>query len=1049
MKSQNLRLVLPNGHNKRVEQLDFNSSNNLLLSRSDDGTVKVWELLSKIPIFSNHNRYNSAARFVPNSNNILILNDSLLELWNVGRNEVIKTMHVKSDFSDDFKFVGNNRLIIHGRGFACWDISGIHPELIWDISEKVGYSRSIDISPDKSMCVAASGNDILLIDVNSGNLLHTFKRHNRIVNCVQFSASEDKIVSGGIDGKIIIWDIKIRQAVTEIENEYSIERVAFVPNDTKVVTGNRRGKIQLWGIESKSLLDSVVTDLEYVSDILFAKDGVRFAACGGNILHPIGTDILIFNVTKFNETRRLTTLISEIDDFEFYDFSKDGTILHTFNNNESIKKIDLATLFTKDVLSEENDWISSFYASNDKDFVLAGMGRRYNLHMSRVHKVNLNNGDWIEEDLVYPFTYDFIHSIKVAEDAQRALFISNSGHIEYWNLEKKKSINEIHFGSESFFGFLGENINQVDFFRKRRLILAMDSTLVTGRLRVPRLWRTFPAIKNVQCFDISSDSKYAIVGGDEIAYIKLGNNEHIKFWTKTHEIWVSNLLFLKNNEDFISAGADGIIKKWNIHKNEPTGIVGSHDEPVIFIKLMPDGKTLYSLGRDNVVKFWDLETETPIINLIMVGNEPVMYTNENYYFCSRKVSKILSFTDGDKTYNFDQFDLVYNRPDIVLNKIPFIDEELVEQYYNAYLLRLKEAGVDESHISSMFEVPELKILNTSEIIKNQNNDNGGKVTIVFEATGVTSTLDKLNCWVNNVPIFGHSGKDISGNSKAIKDSISVTLSYGVNKIELSVQNKTFVQSNKSPLYVKYNPVKQAKPNLYILGIGISEYKSLAELPNTDNDIKSFINLINYHKDSFDSIHIHSLVNENVSINNIIEFQQDVIHSQVDDIVMIYYSGHGLLMDNKDLFLCFLDFESEYNDSTGMSFSSLFKLMDGIPSRKKLLFLNACNSGNEINSDEASKKMRTYFHSLDRSFGAMVIASSTQDQSSFTSSQSDFGSNSAFGYALNNIIKATPHISLNELASQLNEEVLKLTDSSQQPNIKISNLELDFLLIPAN
>jgi WD40 repeat protein len=47
----------------------------------------------------------------------------------------------------------------------------------------------------------------------------------------------------------------------------------------------------------------------------------------------------------------------------------------------------------------------------------------------------------------------------------------------------------------------------------------------------------------------------------------------------------------------------------------------------------------------------------------------IVLTPDKYYMCSKNAANKLSWLVGDKLYSFDQFDLQYNRPDIVHERL--------------------------------------------------------------------------------------------------------------------------------------------------------------------------------------------------------------------------------------------------------------------------------------------------------------------------------------------------------------------------------------------
>lgn len=57
-------------------------------------------------------------------------------------------------------------------------------------------------------------------------------------------------------------------------------------------------------------------------------------------------------------------------------------------------------------------------------------------------------------------------------------------------------------------------------------------------------------------------------------------------------------------------------------------------------------------------------------DLLMVadGDNYIMKTHENFYKVSKEGYELVTFRIGNRAYPFEQFDAVFNRPDLVLKK---------------------------------------------------------------------------------------------------------------------------------------------------------------------------------------------------------------------------------------------------------------------------------------------------------------------------------------------------------------------------------------------
>jgi hypothetical protein len=92
-------------------------------------------------------------------------------------------------------------------------------------------------------------------------------------------------------------------------------------------------------------------------------------------------------------------------------------------------------------------------------------------------------------------------------------------------------------------------------------------------------------------------------------------------------------------------------------------------------------------------------------------NKWLITTPDNYYLSIDDAYKHVSFRLEEKIFPFEQFDLKYNRPDIVLARLGYADSTLIEAYHKAYLKRLKKMGFKEEDLGEDFHMPESKIKN--------------------------------------------------------------------------------------------------------------------------------------------------------------------------------------------------------------------------------------------------------------------------------------------------------------------------------------------------
>jgi hypothetical protein len=386
-------------------------------------------------------------------------------------------------------------------------------------------------------------------------------------------------------------------------------------------------------------------------------------------------------------------------------------------------------------------------------------------------------------------------------------------------------------------------------------------------------------------------------------------------------------------------------------------------------------------------------------------------------------------------------------------------------------------GFSENQLSGDFNLPEVTINNNNIPISiNKNN-----IRIAIEANDAIYNLDRINVWINDIPVFGSKGKSIKNlNSKQVNNSIELELTRGENKVQVSVTNSKGAESLKKTFKVNCNIIED-KPTLYLVSIGVSKYlNSEYDLKYAAKDAQDLSNYSKNLTDKYQKIETIELLNENVTTENVIKIKEQLLKTKVSDVVIVFFAGHGLIDDKLDYYLATHNIDFKNPSQKGLSYENLEGLLDGIPARKKLLLMDSCHSG-EIDKDELevinaekstnknvtnrgtitvsnkSKKiglknsfelMQLLFADLKRGTGAMVISSASGVEYAYEGEQ---WKNGVFTYALLEGLK-TGNCDLNNdgdiLVSEIRKYVIdkvgELTNGNQNPTSRKENLEYDFI-----
>ena len=506
---------------------------------------------------------------------------------------------------------------------------------------------------------------------------------------------------------------------------------------------------------------------------------------------------------------------------------------------------------------------------------------------------------------------------------------------------------------------------------------------------------------------------------------------------------------------------------------------------IIVEKLLINDKSLIYREYNQNYKFQHIGSNTEI-NLVSENNENLFFTS-NFYASAKKLVKRIGVLFDGKVYPVGLKDLTYNRPDIVLSSLGYGDSNLVNAYHKAYLKRLKKMGFREDDLNRDFHIPESKIKNL-EYLPSATNRSGIVLDLYFEDSKYK--LDRINIWVNDVAIYGTRGLDLrTENTNKIIKEINLELAPGDNKIQVSCLNQKGTESHKETVSVNYHPIHKTKPNLFIVALSVSNYQqSEMNLKYAVKDGRDITNLYAQNtNNTYDNIYIDTLFNSDATLENVLSIKQKLLKSNVDDQVILYVSGHGLLDENLDFYFASHDMDFNNPALRGISYETLEGLLDSIPARKKLFMMDACHSGevdkkdlivsNDVKKKDGEKSgVKTYsykgarvltsgdntnklglqnsfelmqelFTNLNRGSGAMVISAAGGDSYALESNE---WNNGVFTYAVINGLKnkaadkdGDGEITVSELRSYVIEQVQELTNGRQKPTSRQENVEFDF------
>lgn len=869
--------------------------------------------------------------------------------------------------------------------------------------------------------------ELMVFDYQSLEKLSDLKGHESYIFDMLFSKQTGDLISTSHDNSTIIWDVKKmkqkKSAKFGIFGSTALDTHPFEPYFLQADMST----VYYVSEETMSIAKTFNSLGNRVMNLAYDQIGNYLVSTGVNMSARPGTNgmIKIWDLEQ-NKIKRSV--------FGFWPvaFSPNGRDLVSMYGGSEMAVWNPTTGEIKDKLNTEGELIQNV-AFNSEGSMLSGCGFQGIVRIWDMKTLKLIKR--------LPGHVGGIYGSCFSPDNRYLVSCGMDNTVRVWDLEKDREIHKIDLANEYAiilsdvkYSPDGKTIAVASWDHKIRVFNTSDWSLkyvLEGHENM------------ITSIDISADGQFLASGA--------GNNS-VAEADNSVIIWDLN----SGKEHCRYTGHRGMIQK------------------VIFDKLSTH---IYSAGDDGTIRVWDYKTCEEVALMASVGNDDyVIATPDNYYMSSKDALEAVSFRVGRKLYPFEQFDLKLNRPDIISSRLGKTPQGLINAYKYVYKKRLRKMGFKEEQLGDDFHLPSVKIETKSKVFTTAEKTYG--LTVFAEDDKYK--LDRLNVYVNDVPIYGLKGfdlKDLEANS--LRKDVDVELVQGKNKIQVSVHNESGVESLRETFEIVYNG-EVAKGDLYLVTIGVSEYAdSQFNLKYAAKDARDVQQEITKSGHLYKEVKSKILVDSEVTKENILKLKDFLSTAKEDDAVIIFVAGHGMLDESLDYYYATHDVDFNHPSDKGVSYELLENLVASVKAYQKLLIMDTCHSGEldkeevEVNNavdvklgevefravasgvrqkegfgfENAGELMETMFVDVRKGTGATVISSAGGAEFAMESAE---WKNGLFTYCLLEGLTSKKadenkdgEIHVSELRAYVYKEVTKLSEGKQKPTARAENLSIDY------
>ncbi|WP_390903805.1 nSTAND1 domain-containing NTPase [Trichothermofontia sichuanensis] len=463
---------------------------------------------------------------------------------------------------------------------------------------------AIAVSPTGDLMVSGSWDGTLrLWDLAGNAIAEPFRGHTDLITAVTFSADGAFILSASADGSLRLWDRygNLRQDFWQIAPD-GVMAVACSPDGTTIAVGTIQGTLSLWTLSGQMSVPPITAHTAAITALAFSPDS--------QVIVSASSDGTLRLWDRQGQALGLP-FQGHRDSVEAVAFSPDGQMILSGGADMTLRLWDRGGHLLSPPLVGHTDDVEAVAFSPDGHQALSASadgtirvwdiwGNRLGPHL-RGHE-------------------DVVEAIAFSPDGTQLISGGWDRTLRVWDLQNPTS-PALWLGHTDF-------IAAVTFSHDGRLVA---SSSWDGKVY---LWNRsgdclhhycLESAVAIACVCFSQDDQWLWAGsadGRIYRWSVAAQQPVARFAFQGHTHYVADLAVSPDGSYFLSASADGTLRRWD-RDGHPIGHpFHGHTAAVTGVAISPDGHLIASGGWDGTLRLWDPQGQA-IATLSQDGQLPI------------------------------------------------------------------------------------------------------------------------------------------------------------------------------------------------------------------------------------------------------------------------------------------------------------------------------------------------------------------------------------------------------------------------------------------